>query len=401
MPHSTHVYWKRRADCTDSFYISGSCQPEDVPSYGEVGHLALPTAVTTTLDEQGTLRAYSPLVFGTSKVYRYALTLTANARASIGEMSDYMLDSQLQVQVFEAPHKGADRANWWWYAHENWRGLSYGQDAPTRLKTTWKGAMLAILLEGRADKDERLAAWEARVQSHKTYTREKNAKRPRRTPKKDGDLVVMPHPTYFANGVVRQIFRYHINTSSGYKRASHELIAASTRHTIPHGDADTFPKGVASLPDLLPATRCAMLLLAWARAPMHTSHALLSAKRHYTPLFEEAQRDLQAALEGVPNSQTAYSVAAAVQALRDFGGIRNDADGEVAAAAREEVRALMRAFVDRHAPLGEALTTARLREQQDSERAYKDFKNKQRAEQRAREKALEEQRKAARKVLFA
>lgn len=401
MAHTTHVYWKRRPDSTETSYLGGSCRPEDVPSCGEVGHLALPTEVTTTIDEQGTLRAYSPLIFGTSKVYRYALTLTATERATIEQMSPYMIDSQLRVQVFEAPYKGADRTNWWWYAQADWRGLNFNQDAPIRLKTAWKGAMLAILLEGRADKDERLAAWEARVQSHKTYTREKNAKRPRRTPKKDGDLVVMPHPTYFANGVVRQIFRYHINTSSGYKRASHELIAASTRHTIPHGDADTFPKGVASLPDLLPATRCAMLLLAWARAPMHTSHALLSAKRHYTPLFEEAQRDLQAALEGVPTSQTAYSVAAAVQALRDFGGIRNDADGEVAAAARDEVRARVRAFVERHAALGDGIAAARLREQQESERAYKDFKNKQRAEQRAREKALEQQRKAARKVLFA
>ena len=313
MTQTKHVHWKSR-DPDNTPYLGGTCPPDQVPSYGEVGNLDLPTKVEVRIDERGNLYATSPLVFGARKAYRYSLSLAASSRETLDAER---AGSHLSVHVYDAPHKSVSKTNWWWSEHENYRHLPFMHKTPVSLMTRWKGAMLEVLLEGHPDRDRVLEEWNGSVQRHRDYVRRTA---PVRTPnhrKKPGDLVVMPHPIPFTNGEVLQIFRYQHDTDRS-DRAKYTLATNGMTYRTPHGKAMTFPKGVVPDADLSPAIRMAMLLLSWSNEKATTAHLVLAKSHHYRPLIEQTQREIDTWLKEPGEAWRDHDILAAVAAIHDF-----------------------------------------------------------------------------------
>lgn len=331
MTEDPYVYWRRKedADVRMGNAISGWCRLGDVPSYGEVGTLALPTAIETHTDANGVMTITSPPIVGPSKAYRYRMSLRDTDLDAIAQMEHPTFDTYLRVVTTDSPLPGSDRANWWWYSHDRfsspWASFSKPAATPTRLMTTWKRAMMEILLAKHPHKDQHLASWDARVQGHKNHVA---GKRQARTPhhrKHHGDLVVLPYASRFKSGAVHQIFRYHVEEASYHKRKKHSLRVYDTRCIVPHGDAVTFVDGTAPLQGLLPPIRVAMALLAWSQAPRETAHQKLQANQRFSTLFAQTVQEMEAWLQDPARMDTVYhadrtfqAVEAARSALRCF-----------------------------------------------------------------------------------
>lgn len=321
---ATHAYWARKADCPRTGNldaIGGWCGINDVPSYGEIGHLALPTDIEVTLDEAGGMTIVSPPIIGTSRSYRYRVSLSAQSVAEIATMSDYRIESALGVVVGDSPNKGTDLTNWWWHHHDRFHYSSKYITAPVRLMTRWKRAMLVALLATHPRADEVVRAWDVRVSNHKAHNAHKRTTRTTNHRKAHGDLVVLPYPVRFASETCHQVFRYHVQASS-YSRAKHSLRIRGTVYTTPHSEAVTFHDGTAPIDALSPAIQLSLALLAWNQAPADTAHTLLATQHKFTALVAQRQAALAAWLAGPaphdhPTTATLH-LEAALNALRSF-----------------------------------------------------------------------------------
>lgn len=323
MVDAPYVYWRRKedADVSTCSGISGWCRLDDVPSYGEVGTLRPPTAIETRTDSNGVKTITSPPIVGPSHAYRYCMTLRESHLDEIAQMEDPMLDSYLRVVTTESPVPGADRANWWWYAHDRfryvWTSYTKTTKIPTRLMTTWKRGMLEILLAKHPHKDRHLEAWDGRVEGHKNAVARKRAAKTPHHRKSHGDLVVLPFASQFKSGATHQIFRYHIEDSSyPQKRKKHSLRVHDTRCIVPHGQAMTFADGTAPHDGLLPPIRTAMALLAWSCAPKDTAHQRLRANARFSTLLEQTLQEMEAWLTDPARMGNVHRTQCAVEAAR-------------------------------------------------------------------------------------
>lgn len=317
--NATHAYWKRREDIaldkSTMPYLGGWGSAGGVPSYGEVKHLAIPTAIETTTDANGVMTVTSPPIIGPSKAYRYRMYLSPQALEDMAHKdSSYPFSLQMSVISTESPHKGSDRENWWWYARDSFSHNYRDQKTPVRLMTTWKRGMLEILLAKHPEKDRILAEWDASVSNHKAYNARNRAAKKPNTRKAHNDLVVYPHAVTFTSEDSHQIFRYHIEQPSFGGRAKHSLRISGTRFTIPHGDAMTFHDGTAPIEGLSAPIKAAMALLAWARAPMLTNHHIVKAKAHFPALADATFGDLESWLDTADMAKNPTQIQATLDA---------------------------------------------------------------------------------------
>lgn len=340
-----YVYWKKRPE-VESTTIGGLCAPDNIPAIGYTDSCPLPTTITTTIDEQGNLQAYSPVVFGTSRAFRYSLFMSAQGRADIAAINTDYLDSHLTVLMAEAPRRDSDRANWWWYNQDQFRcNYSYQKiPTPVRLMITWKAKMLAILLDGHPEKDAIIARWEARVDGHKAHQRAKNSGAPRTPPKEVGDLVVMPYPIHFNTNSHKQVFRYEEKHENGNRR-SYCLKIGATRYSTPHSAARPFHDGTA--PDTIsPAVRAVLAILAWERCAATSAHAAIAANHRFGQLVAQAKAAMPAWIKAHDSATITPHTKAALAALLDFGTPHVPEDDRIMAVVLAECvqhRALLRA----------------------------------------------------------
>lgn len=290
----TQAYWKRKEDSHESFYTAGCCPVEDVPSYGEVKSLAIPKTVETVFEDNGAMIITSPPILGTKTAYRYRLYLSAQAVRDIPLLDGFTITRLLNVQSVSAPHRGANLDNWYWYAQDDFRSAWPGTKTPVRLAKAWKRGVLEALLATHPNKDAYLQQWDLDLAGHKAYTASQRKTRAPIYPKQDGDLVVSPRPRSFKNGKIHQIFRYHTGATHGYGRAKNTLHVEASRYTIPHGNMATFHNGRAPFEGISPPVRAAMAMLAWASAPLHTSHDIVRTAHTFDAHVEATLADLHA-----------------------------------------------------------------------------------------------------------
>lgn len=329
MSEPKRVYWKRREN-EQGLYISGTCGPHDVPSYGEFKALSIPTEIVTTVAENGTLTAISPPVIGTSKAYRYTLQLTRAQRADTQALGPLDFNLYIRTEYVEAPDNGTERENWWWYSHDKFQHLPWKASPPVRLMKKWRRGMLEILLEGHPQAERHLTDWDARVAAHKAHVRARGMKRTPAHRKKHGDLVVLPRPHTFEDGSVKQIFRFQTDGQWARRKTKHSLYIGSMRYRTPHGVAMTFADGQAPDARLAPPIRLAMVLLAWGKAPRRSAHEILAAEADFSELTEQAFVNFdawsQASVEESHAPERKQEVAAAISALADFAPQRPSDD---------------------------------------------------------------------------
>lgn len=324
MSDITHVYWKLK-EGKSSEYISGYCPPENLPSYGEIGHAPLPTEIEVSVDDDGVLTATSPLVFGARRVYRYHLRITPQCREEIPTMTQYRVENLLSPMEVQAPHAGVDRENWWWYAKDDFRHLGYGVKTPTSLLRKWKGPMLEILLENHPQKDEWLSEWQSRVKNH----RQRNSKRSTSSAsrkKRHGELVVLPQRNHFNNSGPKQVFRYHIAQPDFAGRAKHTLRIHGTAYKTPHGQAMSFADGEVSSSEVSIPMKAVLPVLAWAESPLKSAHDIIAADARFcemaaariTELMEWIKDTVESEQHPVAIYCHKYDLQAANAALLDF-----------------------------------------------------------------------------------
>lgn len=339
MGEKTRVYWKRVGEAKDGEFTSGCCLEESVPSYGTVQTLPLPTEVSVTHEQDGSILAVSPPVIGARYAYRYHLRLSPQARIELAEKSGYALELMLNVMKVDAPVRGATRENWWWYSHDQFTSLSFRQKIPVSLMRKWKRAMLEILLETHPERDQKLAAWDQSLAAHEGHLQRARKSRISAQKKADGDLVVLPSPQSFEGGSVKQIFSYDISPPLMGGRAKHSLRINGTRYRTRHGQAVTFHDGRPAIEGLSLPIRTAMMLLAWSRAPLGSAHAILAAMQNYQvpaqDLLEELAESVMVDREDNDRFRFIYDLAAAHSALKDFQPRAPKKDAPVA-----EIRAL-------------------------------------------------------------
>lgn len=340
MTEVTRVYWKLK-EGAESSYISGWCSPQDVEDYGYVDETPLPTEITVTLREDGSMLAISPPVIGRRNAYRYQVSMSAGQRADIGSLADYMIDGMLQTMETSAPEKGATRENWWWYCQDNFRYLGYRKKTPISLMKKWKRGMLEIMLEGHPEKKAMLLEWDSCLTAHNSHNKRNRTSTTSAHRKKHGDLVVLPFAINFDSGTWKQIFRYDVEERNYQARAKHSLRIDGVRYRISHGEAMTFADGAAPDKSLSVPIRAAMCLLAWSETPQKSAHTILAARQKFEPLAQSTLAELEAYLalpleDSYEAAMAAGRIDAAVGALMNFRRRENWEDESPSVMAAQE-----------------------------------------------------------------
>jgi len=322
MTKHDYTYWKAGIEAGPGEAISGCCQTSALPSQAIVGEMPLPRDIAVHREADGTILALSPPIIGPRYAYRYKLHLAPSEQAAIATAPDATLASMLRVLTHEAPLPGASRENWWWYAEERFTSRNFGQAIPVTLARKWKRGMLELLLETHPDRDQKLDEWDRQLENHKQSTRSRSTPRTSAHKKAHGDPVVLPHPVEFQTGSIKQIFSYDIEPASFGRRARHSLRLGDTRYRTKHGDATTFKGGTPAIDGLSLPIRAAMLLLAYARTPIDSHHAVLSAMQSFEgrtrDILEELEQDIARPRNGNALFVHSRGLAAARSALHDF-----------------------------------------------------------------------------------
>jgi hypothetical protein len=332
------VYWKIKEGENEE-YISGTCRRNDVPIYGEVKNLALPNEIEIVKDEEGSTYIYSPPVFGAKKAYRLTAHLHTSQLDHESLVRSVDIDSVIKTQRVDAPLKGTSRENWWWYSHDRFEILWYGDRTPIRLLKKWKGPMIEAILKDHPEKDKILSEWNDKIESHRQHVSEINARRPKVVPKQNGDLVVLPQPCAFARGRVKQIFTYNIEERIN-GRDKHSLVIKGARCKTPHSVAMPFHRGLAPSEALSHPIKTSIILISWAMAPKSTSHDIMSAKAEYSDRAYAAISELKSWTKRLSDSEapSLFDFEAARSALEDFSPKRpSDDDNPLTRMAAQEV----------------------------------------------------------------
>lgn len=326
MNKEVQVYWNRKPG-VEANYISGRCEVQNVPSYGEVLYAPIPTEISVETDQTGTTRLISPPVICGRYAYRYRATITTETRANLPTMHEFAINSLLRVETVEAPILHSNEENWWSYVQYSFKSLEFNKKTPVRLMKKWKRNMLSIILDNHPEKDEHLRIWDERVDSHNSHVKMNSRKKLPAHKKCHGDIVVIPRPMSFKDVGIKQVFKYDIQSANTFtKRAKHSMKISGLRFTVPHGEAMTFKDGAAPIESMSCPIRIAMCLISWSRSNLSSAHSVLTAIQTFGKTYDSLMDDVDAQIKIRNDERNLHGICtdveAAIAALSDFGAPR-------------------------------------------------------------------------------